>query len=212
MRDYKTFGIFSAAALRRAGRIRGIEDLAAEIHATLRRPQLRQDPLVEQAMGIQARRLLAALNTECDSVDQLSEVTSQAVRQHPDYTVITSFPGLADISGARIIAELGDDRTRFADARCLNAFAGSAPVTRASGRSLIITHRRVKNDRLAAVGFTWGLAAPTTTHRVNGPPRALRQPVERAHESRVWDCTVFGTSLCQAAGIREVTESWVIVR
>jgi transposase len=152
-----------AAALRRAGRVRGIEDLAAEIHATLRRPQLRQDPLVEQAMGVQARRLLATLNAECDSVDQLAEATLEAFRQHPDYAVITSFPGLADVSGARILAELGDDRTRFADARCLKAFAGSAPVTRASGRSLVITHRRVKNDRLAAVGFTWGLAALNTS-------------------------------------------------
>jgi transposase len=73
--------------------------------------------------------------------------------------VITSFPGLAELSGARILAEFGDDRTRFADARGVKAFAGSAPVTRASGRSLVITHRRVKNDRLAAAGYTWALAA-----------------------------------------------------
>jgi transposase len=51
-----------------------------------------------------------------------------------------------------MLAEIGDDRTRFTDARALKAFAGSAPVTRASGRSIVITHRRVKNDRLAATG------------------------------------------------------------
>ncbi|MER7470728.1 transposase [Micromonospora sp. NPDC000018] len=44
--------------------------------------------------------------------------------------LITSFPGLAEVSGARILAEIGDDRTRFADARALKAYAGSAPITR----------------------------------------------------------------------------------
>ncbi|MBB3733094.1 transposase [Nonomuraea dietziae] len=40
-----------AAALRRAGRLRHVEEVAAELHAIFRRPHLRQDPLVEQAMG-----------------------------------------------------------------------------------------------------------------------------------------------------------------
>lgn len=161
-----------AAALRRAGRVRGVDALAAELHAALRAPQLRQDPLVEDAMGTQALRLLATLNAECDSVDQLGEACMKAFHQHPDYAIITSFPGLADQSGARVLAELGDDRTRFANARSLKAFAGSAPVTRASGRSVVITHRRVKNDRLAGAGFTWALAA------LNGSPGA------RAHYDR----------------------------
>ncbi|WP_435069773.1 transposase [Amycolatopsis thermoflava] len=57
------------------------------------------------------------------------------------------------------MAEIGDDRARFADARALKAYAGSAPVTRASGRSIAITRRLVKNDRLNAVGFLWAFAA-----------------------------------------------------
>jgi hypothetical protein len=36
----------------------------------------------------------------------------------------------------------------------LKAYAGSAPVTRASGRSLSVTHRRIKTtDSLPLVGF-----------------------------------------------------------
>ncbi|MBG0831752.1 IS110 family transposase [Planomonospora sp. ID67723] len=147
-----------AAALRRAGRLRHVEEVAAELHAILRRPHLRQDPLVEHAMGVQALRLLATLSTECESIEQLSQATEEAFRQHPDYEIITSFPGIADQAGARILAEIGDDRTRFTSARSLKAFAGSAPVTRASGRSLVVSCRRIKNDRLAAVGFTWGLS------------------------------------------------------
>lgn len=150
-----------SAALRRAGRQRGIDALAVQLHDAFRVPQLHQEPLVEQAMGTQAQRLLATLNTECDSVEELANATAEAFAQHPDYAIITSFPGLADTTGARVLAELGDDRSRFTDARALKAFAGSAPVTRASGRSIAITHRKVKNDRLAAVGFVWAFAALT---------------------------------------------------
>ncbi|GAA3510982.1 transposase [Streptosporangium album] len=62
-------------------------------------------------------------------------------RRHPltIAAIITSFPGLADLTGARVLAEIGDDRDRFADARALKAYAGAAPITRASGKP---THGR----------------------------------------------------------------------
>jgi len=113
------------------------------MHHALRRPQLRQPLIVEQAMGRQAVALLATLNTECANADNLIAASVEAFRQHPDYRIITSFPGLGESTGARVLAEIGDDRRRFADARGLKAFAGSAP----------------KNNRLAAVGFVWAFAA-----------------------------------------------------
>jgi transposase len=145
-----------AAALRRAGRRRGIDQLAGSIVEKLRTPGLRQPPLVEKAMGRQALALLAALDAACAGADDLEQASAEEFRKHPDHAVITSFPGLADLTGARILAELGDDRSRFSDARALKAYAGSAPVTRASGKTIAITHRRIKNDRLAAVGWVWG--------------------------------------------------------
>ena len=131
------------AALRRGGRQRNLDRLAERLHHDLRRLQLRQDPMVEKAMGAQALRLLATLNTECDSVDQLGHAVTEAFAAHPDHQIITSFTGLGDLTGARVLAEIGDDRDRFADARSLKAYAGSAPITRASGRSLSVTRRRV---------------------------------------------------------------------
>ena len=82
----------------------------------------------------------------------------RAGHAHP-HEIITSFPGLADISGAILLGEIGDDRTRFADDRALQAFAGYAPVTRASGKSRTVTRRRTKNNRLAAVGHCWAFTA-----------------------------------------------------
>jgi transposase len=156
------------AALRRAGRKRGIDDLATDILQHLRIPQLRQPDLVERAMGRQAIALLAMLDAACAGADDLEQAATEEFRKHPDYAVITSFPGLAEVTGARILAEIGDDRDRFADDRALKAYAGSAPVTRASGKVTSITHRRIKNDRLAAVGWVWATYASINP----GPARA----------------------------------------
>ena len=51
--------------------------------------------------------------------------------------------------------DIGDDRTRFRDARGLKSYAGSAPITIASGKSRIVRNRKVKNQRLAAAGYVW---------------------------------------------------------
>jgi Transposase IS116/IS110/IS902 family len=120
------------AALRRAGCSRGIAQAATEIKAGLWMHQLRKPLPVETAMGTHALALPAALDTACANVDDLGPASAGLFQTHPDYAVITSFPGLADSTGARVLAEIGDDRTRFADARALKAYAGSAPVTRAS--------------------------------------------------------------------------------
>ncbi|MFD4444902.1 IS110 family transposase [Nocardia sp. NPDC058519] len=148
-----------AAALRRAGRQRGVDALAAEIVDGLRTPQMRQPNLVEKARGRQALALLATLDAGCLGADDLEQAAAEEFRKHPDYAIVTSFPGLADLTGARVLAEIGDDRGRFANDRALKAYAGSAPVTRASGKSISITHRRIKNDRLAAAGWAWAFSA-----------------------------------------------------
>jgi transposase len=96
------------------------------------------------------------LDAACAGADDLDRPRPRNFASNPDYVVITSFPGLADLTGSRILAEIGDDRRRFADARALKAYAESAPVTRASGKTISISHRRIKNDRLAALGWVWG--------------------------------------------------------
>jgi 2'-5' RNA ligase len=102
------------------------------------------------------------LDAACQAADQLAQAAIEAFAQHPDAQIITSFPGLSELTGTRVLAELGDDRTRFADARALKAYAGSAPITRASGKSSSVHHRRVKNQRLAAVGYVWAFASLTS--------------------------------------------------
>ena len=168
-----------SAALRRGGRSRGIAETAAEIKAGLRKPQLHQPFLVETAMGKHTVALLAALDTACTNVDELAQASAELFQTHPDYAVITSFPGLADSTGARVLAEIGDDRVRFADARALKAYAGSAPVTRASGRSLSVTHRHIKNNRLANVGWMWAFTAASNCEPARQHYRQRREHGDR---------------------------------
>ncbi|MFE7530995.1 transposase [Kitasatospora sp. NPDC057542] len=151
------------AVLKRAGRQRGIDAEVERLHAALRLAQMRQLPLVEQAMGRQALALLGKFEAACTTADDLAEASVELFEQHPDAAIITSFPGLDALSGARVLAEIGDDRTRFADAKALKAYAGSAPVTRASGKSHAVMVRRVKNQRLAAVGYVWAFASLTAS-------------------------------------------------
>jgi transposase len=39
--------------------------------------------------------------------------------------VLTSFPGVGPLIGARLLAEIGDDRDHFTDARALKAYAAA---------------------------------------------------------------------------------------
>jgi hypothetical protein len=60
-----------AALLRKAGRQRGIEAEAARLHEAFRAGQMRQLPLVEQAMGRQALALLRQMEAACQNADDL---------------------------------------------------------------------------------------------------------------------------------------------
>jgi hypothetical protein len=151
------------ALLGKAGRSRGIGAEATRLRDAFRTTQMRQLPLVEEAMGRQALALLRHLDAACTSAGDLEQAAIESFNQHPDAGIITSFPGLGPLTGARVLAETGDDRSRFCDAKGLKAYAGAAPITRASGKTRAVLHRRVKNQRLAAVGYIWAFAALTAS-------------------------------------------------
>jgi transposase len=149
--------------LKKAGRSRGIDTEAARLREAFAAGQMRQLPLVEQAMGRQALALLSQLDAACASAADLEQAVTESFNLHPDAGIITSFPGLGALTGARVLAEIGDDRSRFQDAKGLKAYAGAAPVTRASGKTRSVTRRRIKNNRLNAAGYIWAFSALTAS-------------------------------------------------
>jgi transposase len=160
------------AALRRAGRRRLVDDAADRILAKLKTEQLRQPPLVEAAMAQQALAYARVLDTMVANIAALEVALETAYLKHPDAAIIGSFPGLGIVLGARMLGEIGDDRTRFADAHGLKAFAGTAPVTRASGMKTVVTRRVIRNKRLGQVAYLWAL------------PMLAHSPGARAHYDR----------------------------
>ena len=176
-------GKLTPARLRRllvnAGRQRHLDRDAARLREIFTDTYLHQPRVVETAMGIHLTALLGQFEAACTAADALAEAAIAHFEQHPDAEIITSFPGLGTLAGARVLAEIGDDRARFADARALKAYAGSAPITRASGRSLSVTHRRIKNNRLANAGWMWAFSASSNCEPARQHYRRRREHGDR---------------------------------
>jgi transposase len=147
-----------SAALRRAHR-RQIEEKAARIRAALRGPALRQPGQVQAALAaITASqvRLITALNTE---IAGLGEVVAAHFGRHRDAEIYTSQPGLGLILAARVLGEFGDDPHRFADGKARKNYAGTSPITRASGTRRVVLARYARNQRLADAAQQWAFGA-----------------------------------------------------
>jgi transposase len=146
------------AALRRARR-RNIEDKTLAIQAVLRQPGLRQAASVQAAFASivsSTVRLLVTLNAE---IAELGKVVGEHFGRHPDAEIYASQPGLGVILAARVLAEFGDDPDRFADAKARKNYAGTSPITRASGTRKIVIARYARNQRLADAMQQWAFGA-----------------------------------------------------
>ena len=144
--------------LKRARR-RDIEARVEAIHTALHAPTLRQPAAIEAAcaaIALSQVRLITSLNTQ---IPGLEEVVAQGFSQHPDAELYLSQPGLGTVLGARVLAEFGDDRTRYADAKARKNYAGTSPITRASGRRHLVLARYARNRRLADATHQWAFCA-----------------------------------------------------
>lgn len=148
------------ALLHRCGR-RNDPDLVEHILTELKTPALRQPGPVEAALGQTVTGLLGVITAMQTAVEQLQKALAVEFDQHPLAPVLRSAPGLGPVLAARVLAEVGDDPARFTTAGGLRAFAGTAPVTRASGRSRRVSARQVRNKRLADACHWWAFAMLT---------------------------------------------------
>jgi transposase len=177
------------AALKRARRHHR-DRRAAEIQAALRTPQLSQPPVVTGAYAATVRAQVAVLTVLNEQITVMEGQVEAHFGQHPDAEIITSQPGLGTILGARVLAEFGDDVTRYADARARKNYAGTSPITRQSGKKKIVLARYVHNDRLvdalgqqafSAISRSAGARAYYDKQRARGLSHraALRQVANR---------------------------------
>jgi hypothetical protein len=135
--------------------IRVPHHLLGPVRAVLQAMALRQPEPVEAALGVTVSGLVEIITAMLRTVAALEKHLAETFVQHPLAPVLTSVPGLGPILAARVLAEIGDDPDRFSSANGLRAFAGTAPVTRTSGRSRSVKARKVRNKRLNDACHWW---------------------------------------------------------
>lgn len=136
------------AALRRARR-RDIELKAERIQALLRAEQLSQPPALVAAYAATVQATVAVITAFTAQISALQGQVEAHFGRHPDVEIYRSQPGLGEILGARVLGEFGDDPHRYEGARARKNYAGSSPITRASGKKTVVLARFVRNQRLA---------------------------------------------------------------
>ena len=146
------------AALKRANR-RNVEARAAEIQQILGAEQLRRSAPVEAAYAAivaSQAAIIATLNTQ---IDQMAAVVEAHFGRHPDAEIYTSLPGLGVVLAARVLGEFGDDPHRYTDAKARKNYAGTSPITKASGKKKIVLARYARNKRLSDALQQWAFCS-----------------------------------------------------
>lgn len=148
-----------AAALRRGGRKRGADAKAATISSALRVDTLRAPHQLEDAMGSHVAALVAVATELSRQIERLETELEALLVQHPGAAILRSIPGLGTKLAGRLLGEFGDAPNRFTDAKSRKNYAGTSPITKASGRSHTVIARRIRNTRIADTCHQWAFAA-----------------------------------------------------
>lgn len=115
--------------------------------------------MLSEAYGDVVGSLVEVIEGLSRQIERLAQELGERFERHPDAEIILSLPGLGSILGARVLGEFGDDPNRYPDARARRCYAGSAPITKASGTRHVVLARVARNRRLADACYLWAFAA-----------------------------------------------------
>lgn len=130
---------------------------APEIFEELHRPQLVATELVVRAKSRLMLSLVKQLLVVIEEIAGYTKAISTLFLTHPDHELWSSLPGAGKRLAPRLLAEWGEDRSRYADAASVQTLAGTAPVPYESG-NYAKAHKRlacVKPLRNALYQFAW---------------------------------------------------------
>ena len=152
-----------AAALKRGGRQRNLDRRSREIQHALRTEQLIAPEPVSDAFAATATAAVSVIAELNRQLTKLEHTLAQRFEQHPDADIYRSLPGLGVILGARALGEFGDDPDRYATAKSRKNYAGTSPLTVASGKKRAVLARHVRNRRLYDAIDHWAFCAITAS-------------------------------------------------
>ena len=151
------------SALKRGGRKRNIAARARQIRAALRSEQLAAPAPVAAAFGATTRAAVGIIVELNRQIAELEAELATHFEAHPDADIYRSLPGLGVILGARVLGEFGDDPNRYTSAKSRRNYAGTSPLTVASGKKRAVLARHVRNRRLYDAIDHWALCALTSS-------------------------------------------------
>lgn len=111
----------------------GLLKKAQQLASVLQAPHLVATPAVARAKGRLMQALLAQLRLLKEQIASYEAAIADLFAQHEDHALFASLPGAGPRLAPRLLAEWGDDRTRYPSAAALQALAGTAPVVVQSG-------------------------------------------------------------------------------
>jgi transposase len=149
------------AALKRGGRQRNLDTRARQIQTALRGQQLAAHPALAAAFAATTRATVGIIAEMNRQISQLEAELATHFETHPDADIYLSQPGLGDVLGARVLGEFGDDPDRYTTAKSRKNYAGTSPLTIASGKKRAVLARHVRNRRLYDAIDAWAFAALT---------------------------------------------------
>ena len=142
-------------ALKRGGRQRNLERFTVQYQAGLRAEQLHLVDVTADSFGAVTMAIVAIIGSLNTEIERLASTLETTFRAHPDADKYLSLPGVGVITSARMLGEFGDDPERYASAKSRKNYAGTSPLTDASGKYKQINARYVRNKRLADAIQHW---------------------------------------------------------
>jgi transposase len=113
-------------------------------------------PPVTNAKSRLALALVAQLRVLEKQLQQYRQAIDSLFARHPDHDIFGSLPGAGSKLAPRLLAEMGQDRQRFQDHDALRCYAGTAPVSRQSGKGRPkVSMRRGCNKLLRTAVHLW---------------------------------------------------------
>lgn len=121
----------------------------SSIRDMLHRPALKAPKELEEVHQTIMLSLVAVLRSLLSEINKLAEEISDEFKRNPAHDIFSSLP-TGEISAARLNGELGSDSSRYPSREYVQTAAGTAPVTRRSGNTVLVFFRWQCNKYLRA--------------------------------------------------------------
>ena len=142
-------------ALKRSGPERYLNVTAEKIQDGLRTQHLYASGGVTAGFATATSVTVAILEVLNTQIAELETKLAPRFREHPDAAIYLSMPGCGVTLGARMLGEFGDEPERYTDPKARKNYAGTSPVTIASGKRRTVKARWIRNNHLHNAVTQW---------------------------------------------------------